>query len=285
MTLIRQPGAWDAFLNADTGASGAAFYWLGQAGFAFRHQGRLWMIDPYLSDHLAVKYRGKHFPHTRMMPPPVTPERTPPLDAILCSHRHSDHMDPTGLPVLLARSPHACVVAPRAERGHARALGLLEDRVHFVNAGEAVAPVDGLTFHAVPASHETLETDTEGNHRYLGFIFTVGGVTFYHGGDTIPYFGLADTLRQHGVSVAMLPVNGRDAYRRDHGVPGNMTLDEARALCVAADVPNLVPHHFGMFAFNTAEPASLAAAAAASKPPRCWVPDPEHYFITAMETR
>ncbi len=47
--------------------------WLGQAGFLIDSKlGRI-IIDPYLSDSLAVKYRGKRFEHVRMMPIPVNP--------------------------------------------------------------------------------------------------------------------------------------------------------------------------------------------------------------------
>ena len=47
--------------------------WLGQAGVLVRYRTGLLAIDPYLSDSLAVKYRGTLFPHIRMMPPPLVP--------------------------------------------------------------------------------------------------------------------------------------------------------------------------------------------------------------------
>jgi hypothetical protein len=51
--------------------------------------------------------------------------------------------------------------------------------------------------------------------------------------------------------------DGRDALRRSNGVPGNFTFDEAADLCRAAGIGELIPHHFGMFDFNTADPDSL----------------------------
>ena len=38
--------------------------WLGQAGFLIRWREFRLVIDPYLSDSLATKYRGTRFPHT-----------------------------------------------------------------------------------------------------------------------------------------------------------------------------------------------------------------------------
>ena len=45
-----------------------ALWWLGQAGFAVRVGSHTFLIDPYLSDSLAKKYKGQQFTHQRMMP-------------------------------------------------------------------------------------------------------------------------------------------------------------------------------------------------------------------------
>ena len=76
-------------------ASGeVVLWWLGQAGFMFKSRTVSWIIDPYLSDYLAHKYRGTRFPHTRLQAPPIAPGNLPPLDYYFCTHGHSDHMDP-----------------------------------------------------------------------------------------------------------------------------------------------------------------------------------------------
>ncbi|MCP4287321.1 MAG: MBL fold metallo-hydrolase, partial [Gammaproteobacteria bacterium] len=49
-------------------------WWLGQAGFALKYTDIVLLIDPYLSNFLAKKYKGKEFPHVRMMDPPLAPE-------------------------------------------------------------------------------------------------------------------------------------------------------------------------------------------------------------------
>jgi L-ascorbate metabolism protein UlaG (beta-lactamase superfamily) len=56
------------------------------------------------------------------------------------------------------------------------------------------------------------------------------------------------------VDVALLPINGRKPERR---VPGNMWGREAAALALRMNARYLIPHHFDMFAFNTATPAEL----------------------------
>src|SRR5512143_877186 len=84
-----------AVTQRDNGAAPEVrFWWLGQAGFAFRHDNRLLLIDPYLSDSLAEKYRDGEFKHLRLMPVPVQPSEITGCDWYLCTHAHTDHMDP-----------------------------------------------------------------------------------------------------------------------------------------------------------------------------------------------
>jgi len=75
--LQAAPLADPAALTADRGA---AVWWLGQAGFLIAQGGLRIVIDAYLSDSLAEKYRGKAFPHNRMMPPPVAPDALTGID-------------------------------------------------------------------------------------------------------------------------------------------------------------------------------------------------------------
>ncbi len=287
IAVTRQPlpdglGAWLAEPIAGIGLA-----WLGQAGFVLRLGGTVVLVDPYLSDHLAVKYRGTRFPHLRMMAAPLAADAFPRVDLVVCTHRHSDHMDPGSLPVLAARHPGCRFLVPAAEQAHAEALGLDPARLVPADAGQTLRPMPGveLVLRPVAAAHERLEQDRQGRHRFLGYGIELAGVRLYHGGDCIPYPGLVDAVRGLAPDIALLPVNGRDAVRAEAGIPGNFTLDEAVALCEAAGVPLLLPHHWGLFAFNTIDPAEIEAAAArraaAGRAPGLLRPDLRHAFLLA----
>ncbi len=231
--------------------------WLGQAGFAVKFARRLLLIDPYLSDSLAEKYKGREFPHRRMMQPPITPGELRCVDFVLCTHRHGDHMDPGTLPIVAGNNPGCRFIVPRAERDSAASIGLAEQEIISIDAGESELLAPDVALVAIPAAHETLAINEHGEHHYLGYILQLGSVTLYHSGDCVPYEGLAERLRGENIDLALLPVNGRDDYRRDRGVPGNMTFNEAESLCRNAGIAWLIPHHFGMFDFNTVEPLEL----------------------------
>ena len=231
---------------------GAVLWWLGQAGFLIRQGGLSLVIDAYLSDSLAEKYRGTRFPHERMMPPPVAPGDLCGVDWLLCTHAHTDHMDPGTIPALLAANPACRVLAPRANRPTALARGVPPDRLVLIDAGETL-DLGGVQVTATPSAHEVLAQGAEG-YPYLGYVLAGGGVTLWHSGDTVPFPALPGIVAPHRVDLALLPVNGRDAERAANGVPGNLTLEEAVTLTQAIGAGGMLGHHFGLFDFNTLDP-------------------------------
>ena len=267
---------WRATLPA--GSVGLA--WLGQAGFGMRCGDCRLFIDPYLSDSLAQKYLGAEFPHERMMAPPIKPEEVRGLDWVLCTHRHSDHMDPGTLPVLARTQPDCRFVVPRAERDGALHAGVPVERMVTVNAGEDISLCREVALSAVASAHETIKVNEQGEHHFLGFILKTPRWAIYHSGDCAPYDGLVEELRRHQIDLALLPVNGRDAYRSSRGFAGNLTFGEAKKLCDEAGIRYLVPHHFGMFAFNTLEEDELRREArGAGFRGRCLLPSTEEFFL------
>ena len=244
-----------------------ALWWLGQAGFALRWGQRAFLVDPYLSDSLAKKYKGQTFPHKRMMSVPIAPDALQKIDWVFCTHRHTDHMDPTTLISLFQNSGCRAIV-PCAVIEHAlENIGIAADRTTCVNAGQRVMLDENVGLHPIPAAHEMLTVNTRGEHHFLGYIPQLGDIRIYHSGDCVPYDKLEMYLRDLKPDIALLPVNGRDEHRRSHNVPGNFHFEEALQICHNAGIACLIPHHFGMFEFNTVDPADLQRKIAAASAP------------------
>lgn len=239
-------------------------YWLGQAGFVIETGATRIVIDPYLSDTLADKYRSTARPHERMMLAPVAPAKLAPIDLVLCTHHHTDHMDPGTLIPMMAASPQASLVAPRAALKAARERSQLADtRICLLDAGETLS-IGSVNITATRAAHETLEIDEAGNHRFLGYLIDTGSIRIWHSGDCIPFDGLVAEIAALKPDLALLPVNGRRTELSDHGVPGNFTLEEAVSIATAAGCSAMVAHHYGLFSFNTENPDVIDAAIARS---------------------
>jgi L-ascorbate metabolism protein UlaG (beta-lactamase superfamily) len=229
-------------------------YWLGQAGFLIDTPKARIVTDPYLSDTLAEKYRGAHFPHTRLMPPPVAPEELEGVSLLLCTHGHTDHLDHGTIPGLERANPRMRVVTPASVREKALERGVEKQRLETIEAGEETETVEGVRVRAVPAAHEERSLDEEGRHLFLGYLISAGGLTIYHSGDTVPFSDLTSVVRAFEPDVCLLPVNGRDEERRSHGVAGNFTLEEACEFTFQVGASYMIGHHFGMFGFNTIDP-------------------------------
>lgn len=242
----------------------AGIAWLGQAGFWIDTGRHRLLIDPYLSDSLARKYAGRKNAHIRMMAPPLAVAQLPRPDLVLISHAHTDHMDPDTLGPLALRFSDLPFMVPAARVDVARQRIGKAAALIPVDAGDHLAPVPGVEVVVFPAAHEALELDDQGRHPFLGYGIGACGFRLYHSGDCVPFAGLTELLHDFGPDIALLPVNGRDARRRADGIPGNFTLEEAMGL--ARDCAFLVPHHFGMFSFNTIDPHAIDAAASTCGP-------------------
>ena len=192
-----------------------------------------------------------------MMPIPIAPETLQLTDWVFCTHRHADHLDPATLRSLLHSS--ACrVVVPCSVFAHVlENIGPAADRTTCINAGQSVMLGENIGLHPIPAAHETLTVNTKGEHYFLGYILQLGDIRIYHPGDCVPYDDLEKILRGLKPDIALLPVNGRDEYRRSQNVPGNFHFEEAIGLCRNTGRAHLIPHHCGMFEFNSVEPTKL----------------------------
>ncbi len=235
-------------------------WWLGQSGFLVVNGGRALVLDPYLSDSLTRKYAGTDKPHDRICERVVEPQSLAALgvfELITSSHSHTDHLDAETLLPLLDRNPRAKLVIPAANREFVlERLGRnLHDRLVGLDAGTSTV-IDGVDVHGIPSAHNTVERDSNGRCRFLGYVVCWAGRVLYHSGDTLRHDGLVPALRLWSIDVALLPVNGDRPERRVagnlDGVQAAQLANEICALCV-------VPCHYDMFAFNTASPDEFVA--------------------------
>ena len=216
-------------------------------------------MDPYLSDSLTRKYAGTDKPHVRMTERVVDPARLAFVSVVTCSHAHTDHMDPETIRPLLTANPGIELVIPEAIRDiAAERLGIERSRSLGMNDG-VTREAGGFKIRALPSAHDVLETDSAGNYRCLGYVVQAGARRLYHSGDTRLYGGMVERLAGFDLDLGLLPINGWSPERR---VPGNLNIEEAVAVGLDTGMRLVVPHHFDMFEFNTADSDAFRTAAA-----------------------
>jgi L-ascorbate metabolism protein UlaG (beta-lactamase superfamily) len=113
------------------------------------------------------------------------------------------------------------------------------------------ARVEQFEVHAVPAAHEDIDKDNDGRCLYLGYVIKIGPWQIYHSGDTVSYDGIVERLRTFRIDVALLPINGSAPERR---VAGNLDGIGAARLAKAIGTKLVIPCHYDMFEFKTADP-------------------------------
>jgi L-ascorbate metabolism protein UlaG (beta-lactamase superfamily) len=232
-------------------------WWLGQSGFLLQSGGRHVLFDPYLSDSLTLKYASTDKPHTRISERVIDPARLAfYVDIATSSHNHTDHLDAdTICPIVRlkdqAHEDLSFFISPANEAFAGERLrgGLPSFWTIDVGESKRHRPFE---FTAVPAAHPDVATDADGNLLYIGFVVKVGQWSVYHSGDTKRYDGMAEILRPFNIDVALLPINGDRPERR---VAGNLDGREAAQLARDIGAKLVIPCHYDMFEFNTADPA------------------------------
>lgn len=238
--------------------SQAHIWWLGQSGFLLQWDRRHLLIDPYLSDSLTKKYQNTDKPHIRMTERVIKPEELDFIDVVTSSHNHTDHLDAETLIPLIKVNPDIQMIIPEANRDFvAERIGQPAEFPVGLNAGES-KEVAQFKCHGIPAAHNEIDKDEKDRCRYLGYVIEFNGHTVYHSGDTLWHEEIIEALKPFDIDVALLPINGNKPERR---VAGNLDPKEAVAFARTVHAGCIIPCHYEMFTFNTADPIEVEVEA------------------------
>lgn len=238
--------------------NGFQLWWLGQSGFLLQWKGKRILLDPYLSDSLTTKYAATDKPHTRMSELVLQPELLRNISIVSSSHNHTDHLDADTLVPVLKNNPGIQFIIPDANRAFvAERVKCAFDFPVGLNDGRSVA-IGDFIFHGIPASHNEIDRDENGQCRYMGYVIEFGPYKVYHSGDTLWFNEMPDLLLPFAVDVAILPINGNKPERK---VAGNLDGREAAQLGKAIHAGIVIPCHYDLFSFNTADINEFVTAA------------------------
>jgi L-ascorbate metabolism protein UlaG (beta-lactamase superfamily) len=248
-----------------------AVTWYGQSGFRLSDGEHRILIDPFLSERAE-----------RNFPPPAAAAQFADITLLLSTHEHVDHLDLPFLREFCTVNTGAPIVVPEPVVPIAAGAGVDPARLVGAVPGRELTE-RGVTVHSIPALHG-LGGDQPvayefapggGPVRFLGYLFDVGGIRFYHAGDGLIYPELPAALAALAPDVLMLPVNGRDHMRESAGIVGNMNESEAAWLSAQLEPAYVIPMHYDAIEGNTGDPGHFAAmvrqagsAAAVVIPPR-----------------
>jgi len=180
----------------------------------------------------------------RRRPPGLRFEDLPPIDAVLVSHDHQDHMD-IGTLRRLARTFRAPIYAGLRSRAFLDRKGI--PGAHDLDWWQSASLAPGITITAVPARHHANRSAFDSDRRlWCGFVVTAPSGSVYFAGDTGWGSHFAEIgARFPNLRLAMLPIGGFKPvwYQRSQHIGPEDAVAAMRELGAST----MIPMHFGTF--------------------------------------
>ncbi len=225
-----------------------ALTWIGHSSFLLEIGGatstRRILIDPVFSQFLVVLKRRRK--------PGMQLRDLPPIDLVLLSHAHMDHLDLRSLRGILRNNQHhhaaaPVVVVPEGVSDLVNRLGFRAVRT-LATWEETSLPaepgLDALSITMTPARHWGARYFNDTSRGYGGYVLRFGARSLFHCGDSAWFPGFEEIGSRLRPEIALLPIGAYspDTFRSVHTSPED-------ALRAFADLGSqcLIPMHYGTF--------------------------------------
>jgi L-ascorbate metabolism protein UlaG (beta-lactamase superfamily) len=244
--------------------------WLGHAAFLMRIGGKNVLIDPFLSEYASpVHGVGPR----RFTPPGIPVEHLPPIDVLIVSHNHYDHLDARTIQALPDKS-RIQVIVPLGLRRFFKARGF---RHVTEMAWHDSTNLDGLNVTCVPAIHRSARTLMDRNRTlWAGFILEDKKSRVYFGGDTGYGAVFQETGERYGpFDLALIGIGcyaPRAAMHMNHADP-----EEAVQIALDLKARHVMAMHWGTIIMTEEPPFEpprrfrIAAAGAGFSTDQAWL--------------
>lgn len=231
-------------------------FYIGQVGFIIKYNNRYILIDGYLSDYVDKNCCSKDVKWVRNYPAPISASELDFIDYVFCTHAHYDHADPYTLSEIAKVNPKAKFIVSDAIKDTIAKYGIAPENLFGIDCDKKYTLDDSIAVTAIPAAHEELHPDKNGNYFEVGFVFELGDTKIYHGGDGCPYDGLEERIKD--CDILILPVNGRDYFRTQvQDIIGCFDSTEAAILAKNCGADLLIPTHIDLYNINCINPAEF----------------------------
>lgn len=193
--------------------------WIGHSTVFINLCGVRILTDPVFSEKVGVpliRDWWKIGPR-RYTAPAVTLEDLPPIDLILLSHAHLDHLDLWSLRKLASRETE--VVMAVGTTGLLR--GLHYGAVHELGGEGQLKLNHHISLRPLPVRHWGRRYPWNKNYGWTGFLIEAAGRKLVFAGDTAYTPRFKELASEHPIDLVMMPIGAYspDSYQRSHCTP------------------------------------------------------------------
>jgi L-ascorbate metabolism protein UlaG (beta-lactamase superfamily) len=200
-----------------TGQSIGAF-WIGHATVLLRMGGLNILTDPVFSRRIGMRVGGVTIGMARVCPPAADVGHLPPIDVVMLSHAHFDHLDRPSLKRLAAGPARgATVVTAQNTRklvppGFGEVLELPWRQSLRLGRGAE------LMVHAMQPEHWGARTAVDRHRRFNSYLLESADGRVLFAGDTAHTHAF-DVLGPVGVDLAVFGIGAYDPWEHAHATP------------------------------------------------------------------
>jgi L-ascorbate metabolism protein UlaG (beta-lactamase superfamily) len=207
--------------------------WLGHATVLLRVGGLTMLTDPVLCNRVGIGLGLITGGPRRHVAPALKIRELPPVDLLLISHAHYDHLD---RPTLVRLDKNVPVVSSGGTHDLIRDLGF--KKVTELRWGESHT-VRGVTVTAQKVRHWGARTFFDSHRGYNAYLIESARHRVLYGGDT----AYQEYFRDVGkVDLAVLGIGGYDPYIQSHATP-----EQAWEMTGHLNADHLLPMHHSTF--------------------------------------
>ena len=181
---------------------------LGHSSHLLKLRGKYWLIDPVFGERVSpFSFIGPK----RFHAPPLTLQELPPIEGLILSHDHYDHLDVPTIEYLAQRVQRYFV--PLGVKARLTGMGVPAERVSEFDWWQAERH-DGVQVTATPSQHFSGRTLTDRNSTlWASWVIESGGQRIFYSGDS-GYFGGFRQIGERfgGFDLALMENGAYDDY-------------------------------------------------------------------------
>ncbi len=218
-----------------------AVTWVGHATFLIQIDGLNILTDPVWSERVGI-FNGR-IGIQRYTAPGIPWEKLPPIDVVLISHNHYDHLDYQTV-MDLDQEHQPLFVVPLGVDSLLEEWGIT--RAIEKDWWESTS-YNGVEFISVPAQHQSRRFLHDHNTTlWSGWVIDASELTLYFAGDTGYFSAFTEIGRRFGpIDLAMIPIGAYEP--RWYNAPFHLNPAEALQAFLDLDARYFAAMHWGTF--------------------------------------